>query len=216
MNARFRPGVPVLLALLLGCTDAPGSPADPTIAQRAEDVQPIGSGSSAPEAVLLTSLGEPFDLGAAYRQAPTLLIFHRGGWCPFCSAHLGEIAMMEDELTGAGVQVLAVSPDRPEKLRESLQDREVGYKLLSDSDMTLTRKFGLAFRLTDEEVDRYSSSGFDLVEASGHDHHLLPVPAVYLIDTSGTIRFAHWDPDYRQRIGTAELRAAVQATLGGG
>jgi peroxiredoxin len=211
-------GILVLMVQLAGCSDAaPESATAGEIAAvptRAEDVQPVTVGAPAPTAVLRTPDGEAFDLAAAYGRAPTLLIFYRGGWCPYCSAHLGEIAMLEDELAGMGVQVLAVSPDRPAKLLESVEDRELGYTLLSDADMSLTRTFGLAFELGEEEVARYARGGFDLVDASGHDHHLLPVPAVYLIDRDGLIRFAHWDPDYRQRIDIEDLLAAVRESAG--
>ena len=36
--------------------------------------------------------GTPFDLGAAFSEKPTVLIFYRGGWCPFCNRELGELA----------------------------------------------------------------------------------------------------------------------------
>jgi peroxiredoxin len=208
-----------MVVSLFGCADAPArSPlADGggAVPLRAEDVRPVGEGMPAPTAVLRNASGAPLDLAVTYAQAPTLLIFYRGGWCPFCSAHLGEIASREDELRHLGVQILGVSPDRPEKLRESIEDRTLGYQLLSDSDMRLTSAFGLAFRVADDEVARYAGAGFDLEEASGHDHHLLPVPAVYLIDTQGRVRFAHWDPDYRQRIAFEELLAEVRELTAG-
>jgi peroxiredoxin len=218
-NGFRRVGTLALLTQFLGCADRTADVSaageEHTVPLRAEDVEPVGVGAAAPTAVLRTPEGDPFDLGDAFQRAPTLLIFYRGGWCPFCSAHLGEIVMIEDDLAALGVQVLAASPDRPEKLLESIEDRDLGYQLLSDSDMTLTRNFGLAYRVDAEQAAGYATSGFDLVEASGYEHHLLPVPAVYLIDTEGTIRFAHWDPDYRQRIATEALLGAVRAAVGG-
>jgi peroxiredoxin len=203
-----------LVPALVACGDRadsapiPGGSAE--VPPRAEDVAPRGVGEVAPAAVLRTQTGGPLDLRSAYAQGPTLLIFYRGGWCPFCSAHLGEIAMMEDELQALGVRVLAVSPDRPERLLAAVEDRQLGYQLLSDSDMSFTRSFGLAFTVDDETVQRYAGSRSDLQEASGHDHHQLPVPAVYLIDTDGIIRFAYWDPNYRERIDPGVLMATAR------
>jgi peroxiredoxin len=209
----------VLMTPFLGCAepraDPPAAAGGYSVPQRAEDVRPASVGEAAPTAILRTPEGAEFDLAKAYERAPTLLIFYRGGWCPFCSAHLGEIAIIEDELMAMGVELIAASPDRPEKLQESIAGRDLGYQLLSDSDMALTREFGLAFQLDEEEVARYARSGLDIVEASGHDHHMLPVPAVYLIDTGGIIRFAHWDPDYRQRIDRDALVAAVRNVVRG-
>ncbi|MHB1328416.1 MAG: peroxiredoxin-like family protein [Gemmatimonadales bacterium] len=203
------------LTQVAACADRPegadSAVQTPDFALRPEDVKPISNGSAAPTATLRAPDGATVDLAQAYGRAPTVLIFYRGGWCPFCSAHLGKIATIQDSLAGLGVQVLAVSPDRPEKLRESAEGQSLQYQLLSDSDMALTKAFGLAFRMTDEDVAKYAAAGLDLAEASGHDHHLLPVPAVYLIDTTGMIRFAHWDPDYRKRIATDSLLQAVRS-----
>lgn len=208
--------VTAALTQVTACADRPegadSAAETPDFALKPEDVKPVSTGSAAPAAVLRAPDGATVDLAQAYGRAPTVLIFYRGGWCPFCSAHLGKIATIQDSLAGLGVQVLAVSPDRPEKLRESAEGQSLQYQLLSDSDMALTKAFGLAFRMTDEDVAKYAAAGLDLAEASGHDHHLLPVPAVYLIDTTGMIRFAHWDPDYRKRIATDSLLQAVRST----
>ena len=109
-----------------------------------------------------------------------------------------------------GYQVLAVSPDAPEALRASLDKGGYKYQLLSDSDMALSKAFGLAFRVDDPTVKKYEGFGIDLAKASGRDHHLLPVPAVYLVDQKGIIRFAHWNPDYKKRLDSNELLDAAR------
>ena len=66
--------------------------------------------------------------------------------------------------------------------------------------MAFARAFGLVFRVDDPMLEKYRSFGIDLEQASGRDHHMLPVPAVYIVDTQGIIRFAHWDADYKKRL----------------
>ncbi|HUE95302.1 MAG TPA: peroxiredoxin-like family protein, partial [Longimicrobiaceae bacterium] len=174
---RTRPYAALALAAsmpLIGCAERPAGASavaegEEPVPQRAEDVRPLSIGEPAPAALLRDPDGQTLRLGEAYSRAPMLLIFYRGGWCPYCSAHLGEIAVMQEELAELGVQILAISPDRPEKLRESIADRELGYQLLSDSEMSATRAFGLAFQLSEEEVAGYARAGFDLEDASGHD-----------------------------------------------
>lgn len=80
--------------------------------------------------------------------------------------------------------------------------------------MKLTEAFGLAFRVDDPTVDEYRGFGIDLEQASGQTHHLLPAPAVYIVDTQGMIRIAHWNPDYKQRLAPADLAAAAQRGVG--
>jgi peroxiredoxin len=74
--------------------------------------------------------------------------------------------------------------------------------------MVLSRAFGIAFRVDDPTLEKYSGFGIDLEKSSGRSHHLLPVPAVYIVDTRGVIRFAHWDPDYKKRLDPESLLSA--------
>lgn len=175
-----------------------------------EGVSPLGEGQRAPTAVLRDAQGRLVNAGGLYPQGPTMLIFYRGGWCPYCTQHLAELASIESDIEAMGIQIVAVSPDRPEKLREAADEAQLGYRLLSDSDAHLARAFGVAFRVDDETIAMYDEFGIDLEESSGRPHGILPVPAVYLIDTGGVIRFAHWDPDYRQRISGDGVLAAAR------
>lgn len=206
----------LLMVLSTGMSLAGQTPAqDGTeVPQRAEDVKPLGEGRPAPSAVLREPDGGNVALAELYRTAPTMLIFYRGGWCPYCSVHLGQIQKAEKQLRELGFQVVAISPDRPEQLAESIHKEQLTYALLSDSDMTLAKAFGLGFRVDDKTLERYQGFGIDLEQASGQRHHLLPVPAVYLVDTQGTIRFAHWNPDYKTRLGPDELIAAARRMTG--
>jgi len=186
----------------------------PAIPTRAEDVRPLKEGDRAPSATLSRPDGQPVTLSKVYSAKPTILIFYRGGWCPYCNTHLGQIAKAEAELVKLGYQVLAISPDQPEALRASIDKGGYGYQLLSDSDMVLSSAFGLAFRVDDPTVEKYRGFGIDLDKASGRSHHLLPVPAVYIVDTKGVIRFAHWDADYKKRLESADLIAAARRVVG--
>lgn len=125
-----------------------------------------------------------------------------------------DVAQVEPKLVEMGYQVLAISPDDPQALRQTVDKGDFAYQLLSDSDMSVARSFGLAFRVDHPTLRKYREFGIDLEKASGHDHHLLPVPAVYIVDKAGVIRFAHWNPDYKQRLSTEELLAAAEQAAG--
>ena len=181
-----------------------------TTPARAEDARPLQRGAKAPAATLRAADGATVDLAAAYADKPTVLVFYRGGWCPYCNTHLGQLAQVEPELVEAGYQVFAISPDRPEAMKATDEKGDFAYRLLSDSDMALARGFGLAFRVDDETVEKYKGYGIDLEQASGEKHHELPVPAVYVIDTAGVVRFAHADADYKQRLDPQAILAAAR------
>lgn len=207
----------VLFMTLAGCQTPEAAPIRagatdtslPEPAPQAEDVEPRETGQRAPVAIVRDHEGRRVNTADLYRRQPTMLVFYRGGWCPYCSEHLRELATIEDDLSELGVHMVGVSPDRPEKLRESLGEYELNYTLLSDSDIRLARAFGLAFHVDDETHQMLLGHDMDIEAASGRSHRVLPVPAVYLIDTNGVIRFAHSNPDYRQRLsGDAIIRAA--------
>jgi peroxiredoxin len=86
--------------------------------------------------------------------------------------------------------------------------------LLSDAQMNAARAFGIAFRVDDATVQKYKEYNIDLEAASGATHHELPVPAVFIIDRNGVIRFAHWDPDYKVRMKGEEILAAAREAVG--
>jgi peroxiredoxin len=106
--------------------------------------------------------------------------------------------------------VLAISPERPEKLREAMAEHGYAYELLSDVDMHAARAFGISFRLSDAEYARYQGFGVELEERSGRAHHELPVPSVFVIDRAGIVRFAYSNPDYRIRIEADAVLAAAR------
>jgi peroxiredoxin len=71
--------------------------------------------------------------------------------------------------------------------------------------------FGLAFRVDDATFQRYHGFGIDLEAASGKTHHILPVPAVFIVDENGRIEFEYVNPDYRLRIPASVVLAAAKA-----
>lgn len=176
-------------------------------------VHPLKTGDKAPAVKVKTPEGETISLTDVLSSAPTVLIFYRGGWCPYCNAQLGKLSMVQDDLTSAGYQIVAISPDTPEYLKETMDKDQVNYLLLSDTSSAASRAFGLAFRVDDETVDKYKEHNIDLEKRSGGETgHILPVPAAYVIDKKGEIRFAHWNADYKSRIDEKKLlKAALDA-----
>ena len=124
---------------------------------KASDICPLLVGQTLPEITLRTPNGEAFDLNAAMVEKHTLLIFYRGGWCPYCSRHLSELQGLESTFIEMGVQIMAISPDRPEKLNQAIEKQGLRYRLLSDSHMNAAKAIGIAFRVDDETVQMYKT-----------------------------------------------------------
>ncbi|RNC79895.1 MAG: AhpC/TSA family protein [Balneola sp.] len=182
-----------------------------TIPDSPTKVNPILINSTIPDVSLKNIDGEDVNLRELAAQQPTMIVFYRGGWCPYCTRHMGELQQIEEEIVEMGYQILAISVDRPEALKKTLTDVELTYTLLSDSPADALKGFGVAYTLDSQTVERYKAYGIDLEKDSGYDHHILPAPAVFLIDTEGTVKFQYVNPDHRERINGDILLAAANA-----
>ena len=186
---------------------------------RADDKMPaaaqLGVGQMVPAVSVHAPDGTVVNLSETVKTKPAVLIFYRGGWCPYCNTHLGALNEIEADLTAAGYQLLAISPDQPAKLHDAPKRKEKpAYTLLSDQDAAAIDAFGISFVVPDELVAKYKSSyKIDLEADSGRTHHKLPHPAVYIVDSKGKIRFAHVDPDYKKRLDPAKILAAAKAAM---
>lgn len=183
------------------------------IAASADAVRPLPKGAVAPGFVVRRPDGTVYRFEPGARAQPAVLLFYRGGWCPFCNVQLGQLKAAEAALRQRGYEMLFLSSDRPAILRSSLKDdienETAHYTLLSDSDAAAARAFGVAFRVDDATVEQYKGYGLDLESTQGNAQHVLPVPAVFVIDREGRIGFSHYNPDYKVRLSAEELLAAA-------
>ncbi len=112
-----------------------------------------------------------------------------------------------------GYQILAISADSPEYLSQSKQKHQMGYTLLSDHSMQGAMALGIAWQVSAETLKMYKGYGIDLEKASGEKHHILPVPATFVVGTDGKIWFAYVNPDYKVRVPAQVLLEAARAGL---
>ena len=179
------------------------------IAPNAESARPLGVGERAPDFIATHADGTSYAFSSGGLKQPYVLIFYRGGWCPYCNAQLADMHTVEPNLRAAGFEVVFLSSDRPELLYSSLKDQKVPYTLLSDPSLQAAQAFHIAFHVSDEIYAAELKWGVDLEKTTGNKAHALPVPSVFIVDTSGVIRFVYSNPDYRTRLSAQELWKAA-------
>ncbi len=169
-----------------------------------QDISPLLNGEYIPKVSLVDVDGKSFDLNAAVASKPTILIFYRGGWCPFCSKQLAGLQDIQEALTKMGYQLIAVSTDSPEDLRQSQTKEKLTYTLLSDADLAVSKQFGIAFK-SPANYDKFlpTTSGGKNIDK------LLPVPSVFILNTKGNIRFEYINPNITERLSPELLKAAA-------
>lgn len=206
---------PLLLVLFLclpvGALKAQFARSD--IHDEASQVQPLLPGMKAPSFEVLTVESRPLIFDPDKMDKPLVLTFFRGGWCPYCNLYLSELRKAESELKAMGFDIWFISIDQPSVLYDSLDQPDIGYMILSDSRLSATRAFGIAFRMPDEMVERYLEYDIDLEAASGEVHHVLPAPSTFIIGGDGIIRFEYTNPDYKVRLHPDVLLAAARVYI---
>jgi peroxiredoxin len=176
----------------------------------AENVAPLKVGAHAPAVVVKTVDGANFDLGQAVSAKPTILMFYRGGWCPYCNRQLAGIQEYEQRFLALGYQILAVCTDKPENLRATMDKHGLSYTLLSDRAMAAAGAFQVAYRVPDDVAKKTASYHIDLPEIPGEPGgRWLPVPAIFIIGKDGVIKFAEFNSDYKVRPPPEEILAAA-------
>src|SRR5271154_1341389 len=180
--------------------DVPNDPAQ---------VQPLAVGMRAPVFSARTKDGVLRTFSPESYQKPTVVIFYRGGWCPYCNMQLSDLRLVEPKLRQSGFEIVFLSTDRPAILYSSLKDEHINYTLLSDSRLEAAKAFHIAFRLDDATIAKMKGFGVDLTSPTGEPLHELPVPSVFIIDRTGTIRYVYSNPDLKVRLGADALWAAA-------
>lgn len=235
MSQPFYPGSAWLLgglALLAGCTlaggqDLPGpqgglqtqqaepalSEADREVMQRAS--QQIAAmlpdpglkvGDRAPEFALPNAQGQTVLLTDLLRKGPVILTFYRGAWCPDCNLQLKQLHESLPQFQQYGSQLVAVTPQRPDKSLEQINKAGYPFEILSDLDNEVMRDYKLFYEVPSPLSDVYKRNfGVDLAEYNGPGRYVLPLPGTYVIDTRGIIRAAFADTDHRKRIEPAAI-----------
>jgi len=169
-----------------------GNPGD-----EAKRSAPVSVGEEAPDFTLEDIQGNQVTLSATRGKVPTVLVFYRGYWCPFCAHQLSELRSLlkADEQ----VRVLAVSVDDHEKTQQLIDkiaadgNGAVNYTMLSDPGHKVIDAYGL-------HDPAYDGTKFDGI----------PHPTVYVIDKNGRVAWAKVETDYKVRPSNADIRAALE------
>lgn len=172
---------------------------------KAEDVSPLLIGETFPNTMLTGTDGKSVAFLELAKEKPTVLIFYRGGWCPYCNAQLAAVGKQEAEILKLGYQVIAVSPDEVKNLQATATKDSVAYRLFSDAAGEFTKATGIAF----QAPEKYNQFLFDA--SGGKNAGFLPVPAVFVLNTKGEILFEYINPNYKNRLDEALLMATLKA-----
>jgi len=156
-------------------------------------------GQAAPKFALPNAHGQTVTLTDLLASGPVVVTFYRGAWCPFCNIALRAYQGILPEIQSLGTSFVAISPQTPDNSLTQTEKEHLGYEVLSDADNAVARQFGIVYKLGDAMTQVSARFGLDLSKVNGDDSRELPLPGTFIIDQSGTIRFAQVFTDHAQR-----------------
>jgi len=189
------------LLILFGCSN------EISIPTVAEDISPILIGETLPNAYFQNAEGESVQLKAVLEEKPTVLVFYRGGWCPYCNVQLSGLVDIEEEVLELGYQIVAISPDDFKNLQATIENNNTKYKLLSDPNGEFIQQIGIAFKTSSSLKEYITGKG-----QKGETSSVMPAPTVMIVDKKGVIKFEYINPNYKERI-SGEMLLSVLKTL---
>ena len=147
-------------------------------------------------------------------RGPLVINFFRGNWCPYCRQTLKALEAALPEIEAAGGQLVALTPDTGHHLADTKRVQRLSYEILSDVDGTVGLQFGVLFRAPAAYREVLASYGIDLAERHGNDGGFIPLPATYVVDRAGIVRYAFVDIDFTRRAEPAAVVAALKQVHG--
>jgi len=177
-------------------------------AERSEFVQ---AGDTLKAFTLTDATETPVSLDDLLAQGPTVFVFYRGAWCPYCNLTLRTYQQqLLPELDKLGARLVAVSPQTPDGSLSMKEKNELAFPVLSDIGNELARKLGITFTVSESDREVSQAVGNDLGEVNGTGSWELPHPTVLVVGTDGVVAFADVRPDYTTRTEPAAVLAAVR------
>ncbi|WP_426445545.1 peroxiredoxin-like family protein [Paenibacillus sp. S-38] len=157
-------------------------------------------GDKAPDFALDNALGERVTLYEKLAEGPVILLFYRGSWCPYCNIQLRGYQQLLPDIRKHGGQIIAVSPQRPDHSLSQKEKEQLTFHVLSDPDGRAADSYRLLFELPEYlQMTFEHTFRLNLIEYNGTSRWVLPVPATYLIDQEGIIRYAGVNPEFMKR-----------------
>lgn len=174
--------------------------------------QALSEGDTFPDFALSNATGKTIKRDSLLAEGPLIVNFYRGSWCPYCNFELQAYQQLLPQITAAGGQLVAVSPQLPDHSLDTAEKNQLQFEVLSDHNNVLADQLGIRFDFDESLRDLYQQMQIDLGALHGVSEWQLPVPATYVVDKNSKIVFADINADYTYRTEPSEALEALIKT----
>lgn len=164
----------------------------------------IQLGDKAPNFTLSNAEGSTVTLYEELEKGPVVLMWYRGGWCPYCNITLNHMQAALPSFKKYGANLLALTPELPDSSISTTEKNELEFEVLSDVGNVVANDYKVVFSLT-EDVKTLYENGFGLSSYNGNSNGELPLAVTYVIGQDKIVKYAFLDPDYRNRAEPSEI-----------
>jgi len=149
--------------------------------------------------------GEPVNWNELVKRGPLLVVFYRGGWCPYCNVQIRQLTSAYSKFEERGILPVLISVDKVDASSLVQNTYEIPFPVLSDPDLHAHEAFRVTMEVDEATFNRYKEHGIDLEAWSGREDHKIAVPSAFFVDAKGVILWAHSAMDYRVRPSPQQL-----------
>jgi peroxiredoxin len=157
--------------------------------------------------------GESVSLDNLLANGPIMVIFYRGGWCPFCNYQFRQVTQAFEKFQHRNVTPVLVSVDKTDGAMLVKEAYEIPFPVLSDSNLAAHESFTTVIELDNSEYEKYKKFGVDLEAWSGLQHHKMAAPGVFLVSSEGQVLWSHVALDFKTPPNVEQLLSVIDSNL---
>ncbi len=195
------------------------------VAAFVSDQQALATAGVPADAVSVGDTIEPFALPDATghtrtldeltADGPAVIVFYRGGWCPYCNVTLRTYEReLLPQLEQFSAKLVAISPETPDASLTTQEKDELTYTVLSDAGAQLATALGITWQPSEPGLAAQRQLGVDIRSARADQGTTLPMPTVLIVDRDHIARFVDVHPVYTGRTEVADIVTALQRLPG--
>ena len=92
-----------------------------------------------------------------------------------------------------------ICPQLPKHSAKMQEEHQFDFPILFDEGLKVAKQFRLVHGFPDDLAEVYAGLGAGIPDINGTGEWSLPMPARYIVDSSGLIRDSAINPDYTRR-----------------
>jgi peroxiredoxin len=155
--------------------------------------------------------GREVSLSELVADGPAVLVFYRGGWCPYCNVALRQYqSELVPQLTRSGATLAAISPQTPDESLTTAERHQLQFAVLSDAGARVAQQLGIAFEQAEDVLEAQRALGVDIRQGNADGSPELSMPTVLIVDSDQTVQFADVHVDYTSRTEVSAIIAALE------